>query len=125
LYWRNFAKNKKSNIKIQKISNFRSFQLLEARGKNNKNLSDFNTWFSVCNQNTEERLKTCTTYLVYGQIWLNLPKDDHHFYYIFPWMIATLTHPFFSLLSSSLESKIQNSSDFEGFQLPQVRGNFF
>jgi hypothetical protein len=39
-------------------------------------------------------------------------------------MIATLTHPsFFRLLSkNSLESKIQNSSDFEGFQLPQVRG---
>jgi hypothetical protein len=53
--------------------------------------------------------------------WLNLPKDDHHFYYIFPWMIPTLTHPFFWLLSSSLESKNQNSSDFEGFQLPQVR----
>ncbi len=24
-----------------------------------------------------------------SQIWLNLPKDDHHFSYIFLWMVAT------------------------------------
>jgi hypothetical protein len=26
-------------------------------------------------------LKNCISYLVYSQIWLNLPKDDHHFSY--------------------------------------------
>jgi len=33
---------------------------------------------------------TYTSYLVYSHIWLNLAKDDHHFFYIFPWMMATL-----------------------------------
>jgi hypothetical protein len=28
--------------------------------------------------------------LVYSQIWLNLPTDDCHFFYVFLWMIATL-----------------------------------
>jgi hypothetical protein len=32
----------------------------------------------------------CISYLVYSQIWLNLHKDDDHFFYIFLWMIATL-----------------------------------
>jgi hypothetical protein len=28
---------------------------------------------------------------LYSQIWLNLPRDDDsNFFYIFPWMIATL-----------------------------------
>jgi len=35
-------------------------------------------------------LKICTLFLVYSQIWLNLPKNDCHFFYIFQWMIATL-----------------------------------
>jgi hypothetical protein len=26
--------------------------------------------------------------LVSSQIWLDLPKDDHHFFYILLWMIA-------------------------------------
>jgi hypothetical protein len=30
------------------------------------------------------------SYLVYMEIWLNLPRDDCHFLYIFLWMIANL-----------------------------------
>ncbi len=35
-------------------------------------------------------LNICTSYLVYNQIWLNLPKHHHHlsFFYIFLWMIV-------------------------------------
>ncbi len=32
----------------------------------------------------------CISYLVYSQIWLDLHKDDDHFFYIFVWMIAIL-----------------------------------
>jgi hypothetical protein len=28
--------------------------------------------------------------MVYSQIWLNLPKEERHFFCIFLWMIATL-----------------------------------
>jgi hypothetical protein len=38
---------------------------------------------------TKGWLKYCTSYLVYCQIWLNLPLDDSHFFCIFRWMIAT------------------------------------
>jgi hypothetical protein len=27
---------------------------------------------------------------IYNQIWLNLPRDDLHFFYFFVWMITTL-----------------------------------
>ncbi len=32
----------------------------------------------------------CDLFLVYSQIWLNLPREDCHFSYIFLWMIITL-----------------------------------
>jgi hypothetical protein len=35
-------------------------------------------------------IKTCSLYLINIQIWRNLPGDDRHFFYVFPWMIATL-----------------------------------
>ncbi len=38
----------------------------------------------------ESRLNfCCISYLVHIQIWLNLPKDDRHFYYIFLCMTIT------------------------------------
>jgi hypothetical protein len=44
-----------------------------------------------CSQNNIEGwLNISASYVVYSQIWLNLPMDDHHFFYIFLWMIATL-----------------------------------
>ncbi len=41
--------------------------------------------------NIEGWLKTCPSYLVYNQIWLNLAKflrDNHHIFSIFQWLIA-------------------------------------
>jgi hypothetical protein len=35
-------------------------------------------------------IKTCSLYLINIQIWRNLPGDDRHFFYVFPWMIASL-----------------------------------
>jgi len=46
--------------------------------------------FSVVAKNIEGWLNISASYVVYSQIWLNLPTDDHHFFYIFLWMIATL-----------------------------------
>jgi hypothetical protein len=61
------------------------------RGKNH---DKFIFGFLVCSLKYW-RLKICTSYLVYSQIWLNLFMDDHHFFYIFLWMITTLAidHP--------------------------------
>ncbi len=41
-------------------------------------------------ESVEGQLKFCTSFLVYSQIWLNLPMDDCHFFCIFLWMIVTL-----------------------------------
>ncbi len=35
-------------------------------------------------------LKISTSYVVYSQIWLNLPSDHHRFFYNFLCMIATM-----------------------------------
>jgi hypothetical protein len=45
---------------------------------------------SLCSQKCRRMIKTCSLYLINIQIWRNLPRDDRHFFYIFPWMIATL-----------------------------------
>ncbi len=36
------------------------------------------------------RMVICVSYMVYSQIWLNLSKEEHHFFCILLWMIATL-----------------------------------
>jgi len=48
-------------------------------------LSDFHIWILVCSQKDSLKLlKICSSYAVYSQIWLNLLKDDYHFFfYIF------------------------------------------
>jgi hypothetical protein len=53
-------------------------------------MPDFYTWLSVCSQNMGGRLKICTSYLVYSQIWLNLPWDDSHFSLHFPMDIIAI-----------------------------------
>jgi hypothetical protein len=40
---------------------------------------DFYKWFLVCSQKYRKMIKFCTSYMVYSQIWLNLPMDDRHF----------------------------------------------
>jgi len=44
--------------------------------------------FLECSKNIGQWLKICTSYLVYSQTSLNLPRDDHHFFYMFLWMIT-------------------------------------
>jgi hypothetical protein len=56
-----------------------------------KNFPIFNILvFSVVAKNIEGWLNILASYVIYSQIWLNLPMDDRHFFYIFLWMIATL-----------------------------------
>ncbi len=39
------------------------------------------TWFCIIrSKNIEGWIKICTSYLVYNQIWLNLFRDDRHFF---------------------------------------------
>jgi hypothetical protein len=45
--------------------------------------------FRCVAMNTKGWLKICASYMVYTQIWLNLFKDDSHFFNIFLCMIAT------------------------------------
>jgi len=37
----------------------------------------FRFGFQCVAKNINKALKFCTSYLIYNQIWLNLPKDDH------------------------------------------------
>ncbi len=46
--------------------------------------------FPCVAQNVERWLNILISYMVYSQIWLNLPKDDCHFFYIFLQMTASL-----------------------------------
>ncbi len=46
-------------------------------------------WFSLCSQKIEGWLNICTSFMIYSHIWLNLPYNDCHFFYIFLWMITT------------------------------------
>ncbi len=47
----------------------------------------FNIWFSICSPKKKDDYRFVSSYLVYSQIWLTLPRDDDHFFYIFLWMI--------------------------------------
>jgi hypothetical protein len=44
-----------------------------------KKIDGFLCLVSVSNQNYNNMKKNCTSYLIYRQIWLNLPVDDCHF----------------------------------------------
>jgi len=46
--------------------------------------------FQCVAKNIKESLKMCTLYLNYSQIWLNLLRDDRHFFYTFLRMLVTL-----------------------------------
>lgn len=38
----------------------------------------------------EGQLKFCTSCMVYSHTWLNIPRDESHFFYIFIWMLVWL-----------------------------------
>jgi len=50
--------------------------------RENQHIHIFN--FYCVAKNIEGWLKICTLFLVYSQIWLNLPRDDCHFFYHLP-----------------------------------------
>jgi hypothetical protein len=80
------AKLKKTR-KLRDFGGFQSPKLIK-KGENCQ-LSTFG--FQCLARNMEGWIKkTCISYLVFSRIWLNLPRDDSHFFYILLWMIATL-----------------------------------
>jgi hypothetical protein len=67
--------------------------------KNNKNHQIFIIGFSMCSSQKIYRRMTKDSYWIFGlntQIWLNLPRDDSHFFKIFLWLITALTTNFFN-----------------------------
>jgi hypothetical protein len=58
--------------------------------KKSKNRQIHICGFHCAAKHIEGWLKICTLFQVCSQIWLNLPKDDHQFFYIFQWVAATL-----------------------------------
>ncbi len=47
--------------------------------------------FQLCSQKHRRRMiEDLKLFLVYSQIWLNLPRNDCHFFYILLWMMGTL-----------------------------------
>jgi hypothetical protein len=69
----------KVKFKIKRRNDFRGFQFPKVR-KINKTHQISIYWFSKCNKkNIKGWLKFCNSQMVYSQIWLNLPEDDHYF----------------------------------------------
>jgi hypothetical protein len=75
------AKSKRSDFE-----GFQSPEVMEEKGK----IASFIYLVSLSSQKHKRMTNICTLFLVNIQSWLNLPRDDHHSFYIFPWMIATL-----------------------------------
>ncbi len=80
--------HQKSNLQNQEIKNkviFHIFQLPEVRNSNNNNNNNNHCQISAFGfhcvaKNIEGWIEICTSYLIYSQIWLNLPHDHHIFY---------------------------------------------
>jgi hypothetical protein len=68
------------------IGGFQSPEVTPKRkkGKKIKFIRSVPLGFSIYSQNIQKRLNfLVTSYLVYSQIWLNLCRDNHQFFYIF------------------------------------------
>jgi len=94
---RNFQNSKK-----KKKSDFGGFQSPENRKLNVKNHQIFTLGFHCVTKNIERLLKIFILFLFYSQIWLNLTKHDHHFFYMFIWMIATFGYKQFLIITLML-----------------------
>jgi hypothetical protein len=46
--------------------------------------------FCCVAKNIDLDYEICALFIDYSQIWLNLFRDNCHFFYMFLWMIATL-----------------------------------
>ncbi len=82
---------KKWKFKFKKKSDFKGFQSSDVRKEEEKIERFLDLVVHFVAKNIERWLQSCTLFLVYSQIWLNLPRDDCHFFYIFfLWRTGTL-----------------------------------
>jgi hypothetical protein len=89
IYWRNFAKIQNWTIEQLKMKWF--FRVSIARSEGKKILQIFKFGFPYVG--IEGWFKIFIWYLVYSQIWINLPRDDHHFGYIKKFLIKAHVYP--------------------------------
>jgi len=68
---------------------FKGFQLPKVRKKRICQIPIFG--FQCVTKYIKGWVKIYTSYLAYSQIWLNLPINDHQFFYIFPGTVAIVT----------------------------------
>jgi len=85
----------KENFKIIKVKNLKMkwlwrFSIARSEGKNSKIFQISIFGFQCVAKDMEGWFKFDTSYMVYSHIWLNIPKNDCHFFYIFLLMIVTL-----------------------------------
>jgi hypothetical protein len=72
--WQNFIKNRISKFKTQQLSGFGGIQSPKVMDNNNNN-KQISSFVSQCvAKNIEGWLKFCISYMIYSQIWLNLPR---------------------------------------------------
>jgi hypothetical protein len=76
-------------IYIWRMKWFWRFPISRNEKKTNKNCHLFICSF-WCVAKIFKKLKNCISYMIYSKIWFNILRDDHHFFYIFMFMIATL-----------------------------------
>jgi hypothetical protein len=79
--WAKFRRKEKIKLEVWKWTDFRGFSIARKEGKNTTRF--FILLFQCVNKNIEGWLKFCALHMVYSQIWLNLPWNDCHFFYIF------------------------------------------
>lgn len=76
-YWQNFVKKQNQTIEDEVIW---SFSTIRNEGKKELKISDFYIGFQCTTTNMKGWLNICTPYLVSSSIWLNLLKDNCHFF---------------------------------------------
>ncbi len=80
-YERNFAEKRKLKLKVWKWTDFRGFSIARKEGENSIRFLFY--FFQCVTQNIDGWLIFSAWHMVYSQIWLNLPWNDCHFFYIF------------------------------------------
>jgi len=71
---------------------FWSFSVTRSEENNNNSNLQIRTFsFLLCSQNIVGWLKIFIVFLAYSHTWLNLLRDDGHFFYVFLPMVASLT----------------------------------
>ncbi len=111
---------------------FWRFSVPKSEKKKEWKSTNLHIWVFICSQKSKRRMNFFTFFLVYSQVWLNLPRDDHHFLWIkatlatkqcfFYWRIFAKFWPekydFYQYKGSFMEKNDLNSPDFrEIFQI--------